>query len=402
MTGPSSPPSRPEERWWLLAGMVVVVGLVPLTLLGPGTDLDVGAVLQSGRSIVQDHTYVASRAPGVPVHELATGVLEQLGRTVGPNLGSLVAAVALVATLAVLLRREGVSRVGLSVAVVVANPFFLVAATSTVDFLWALALWAGAALVLRARPTWAGAATAGVLGGLAVGARSSTAFLVLGLIAACAVEPPSDDGPAPWRRSLLAATTAGAVGLLLYVPSYRAAGSSLAFAQNDVPTSSVVVQLGRFAVKDLYFFGPFAAVVLVLCLPAVVRVVRTWRTDWLVRVGLVTVLVSQLLFLRFPWKMGHLLPTLVGLALLLARALADRPGLHRALVVAQVVYWVFSITLISPDNPNAATGGEITFSPRWGALVTDVRCRADDPDAWEGPGIDRLNAVWDCAKPWSR
>lgn len=399
MTAPA--PDRSAERRWLVAGLVVAAGLVPLTFLGPGTDLDVGAVLHSGRSIVRDQTYVASRAPGVPVHELATGILERLGRTVGPNLGSLAAACALVAVLVALLRREGVSRLGLSVAVVVANPFFLIAATSTVDFLWALALWAGSALLLRSRPTWAGTIGAGVLGGLAVGCRSSTAFLIVGLALAHAVEPASDEVPRPWARALVAAAVSGVVGLIAYVPSYRAAGDGLAFASNDVPTSRLLVQVGRFAIKDLYFFGPFAAAVLLLCVPAILQALRRARTDWLVRLGLVTIVVSQVLFLRFPWKMGHLLPTLVGLALLLARALAGRPGLLRALVAAQVVYWVFSITFVSPDNPNAATGGDFTFSPRWGALVTDTRCRADDTDAWEGPGIERLDAVWDCAKPWA-
>lgn len=401
------------DRRWLAAGAVVALALVPMTFLGPGTDLDVGAVIRSGRSIVRDRTYLPSRAPGAPVHETAVGVLEWAGRTVGPNLGSLAAAIVLAGLLVVLLRREGVRRAELAVAVVVANPWFLVAATSTVDFLWALALWTGSALVLRTRPSWGGAAAAGVLAGLAVGCRSSTAFLVVGLVLAHALEPrptssppdPADaDRAPPWAHALVAGATAAVVGLVLFVPSYRAADSSLAFAQNDVPTSSLFVQVGRFLVKDLYFVGPFAAVVLLLCLPALGRVLLRWRTDWLVRLGLVTVLVSQVLFLRFPWKMGHLLPTLVGLALLLARALADapKPRLLAALVAAQLLYGAVNITLIEPDNPNAATGGELTFEPAWGAIVTDVRCRAEDPDAWEGPGVARLDAVWDCAKPWAR
>ncbi|QYG91342.1 hypothetical protein HC251_02085 [Iamia sp. SCSIO 61187] len=400
----AAPVDARVDRRWVAAGVAVVVALVPMTFLGPGTDLDVGAVIRSGRTIVRDGDYMPSRAPGAPVHEAAVGVLEWVGGTVGPNLGALAAAIALVAVLVVLLRREGVRRVELAVAVVVANPWFLVAATSTVDFLWALALWAGAALVLRSRPTRGGALGAGVLAGLAVGCRSSTAFLVGGLVLAHALEPQSGDPAdraAPWAHALAAGATAALVGLVLYVPSYRAADSSLAFAQNDVPTSTFFVQVGRFLVKDLYFVGPFAAVVLVLALPALGRVLLRWRADWLVRLGLITVVASQLLFLRFPWKMGHLLPTLVGLALLLARALGDRPRVLAALVAAQLLYAVVSITLVQPDNPNAATGGELTFDPAWGALVTDVRCRADDPDAWEGPGVDRLQAVWDCSKPWA-
>jgi hypothetical protein len=414
VTETAAPVAAPPERRGLAAGIAVAVAATPMTLLGPGTDLDVGAVIGAGRTIVRDGDYMPSRAPGAPVHEAAVGVLEWVGGTVGTNLGSLGAAIALVTVLVVLLRREGVRRSGLAVAVVVANPWFIVAATSTVDFLWALALWCGAALLLRSRPTWGGALGAGVLAGLAVGCRSSTAFLVGGLVLAHALERPSDDavpvsagrppddGTPPWAHALAAGATAALVGLVLYVPSYRAADSTLAFAQNDVPTSTFLVQVGRFLVKDLYFVGPFAAVVLVLVLPALGRVLLRWRADWLVRLGLVTVVVSQLLFLRFPWKMGHLLPTLVGLALLLARALGDRPRMLVALVATQLLYAVASITLVQPDTPNAATGGELTFDPAWGALVTDVRCRADDPDAWEGPGVDRLQAVWDCAKPWAR
>ncbi|HXH57381.1 MAG TPA: hypothetical protein VNL12_08750, partial [Iamia sp.] len=392
-------------------------------------------------------------------HEAAVGGLEAIGGTVGPNLGSLAAGVALTVLLAVLLRREGVGRVGLSVAVVVANPWFLIAATSTVDFLWALALWVAAALVLRSRPSIGGAIGAGVLAGLAVGCRASTAFLVAALALAEALErrhpehvgpigppgtpPPVGDesGPAAGPgggaldsagvpsearpgesgraigpvRALVLLAVATVTGLVVFVPSFLAADSSLAFAQNDVPTSSLLVQVGRFGVKDLYFVGPFAAVVLLLALPSLVRALGRWRADWLVRVGLLTVVTSQLLFLRFPWKMGHLLPTLVGLALLLARALDAKPRLLAALVAAQILYGAFSVTLVAPDNPNAATGGELTFDPGWGALVVDTQCRLDDPGAWKGPGegadlvtpgtptaTERLGAVWDCAKPWSR
>lgn len=394
-------------RGWLVAGAAVALGLLPLTLLGPGTDLDVGAVLHSGRGIVEG-TYAPSRNPGAPVHEAATGVLERVAGTVGPNLGSLAAGVALTVLLALLLRREGVGRIGLSVSVVVANPWFLASATSTVDFLWALAFWVGAALVLRTRPTLGGAVTAGVLAGLAVGCRSSTAFLVGGLALAQALDrsDPADDvtlgGPSAMARALVLAGAAASTGLLLFVPPFLSVDASLSFAQNDVPTSSALVQLGRFLVKDLYFVGPFAAVVLLVCLPALGRVLLRWRADWLVRLGALTVVLSQLLFLRFPWKMGHLLPTLVGLALLLARAVGDRPRLLTALVVAQLLYAVVNVQLVAPDRPNAATGGRATFSPGWGALVVDVQCRADDPDAWEGPGIARLEAVWDCAKPWAR
>ena len=120
------------------------------------------------------------------------------------------------------------------------------------------------------------------------------------------------------------------------------------------------------------------------------------------RFGALGLLVSQLLFLRFPWKMGHLLPSLVFLAILLGVALAHRPGLLAALVVAQLLYVFVNVQVIRPDVPNAATTGELTFDPAWGALVVDTQCRRDDPNAWESVDPARVEAVWTCAKPWAR
>lgn len=380
------------DRRWLLAGATVVLAVLPLTLLGPGTDLDAGVVIRSGRSLVDDQTYRASRPPGAPVHEAAVGVLEHLGGTVATNLGSLAMALVCTWALVALHRRARVARPALVVAVAVANPFFLIAATSTVDFLWALGFLLAAAVLARdGRPV-----PAGVLAALAIGCRVGTVALVAALVLAEWFE-----GPEERRRSVLIGAVAAVGGVLLFLPSYFAAGESLAFAQNEFATGSVFVQLGKFAVKDLYFFGPAAAVVLAVAVPPVLRALRDWRVDWTVRFATTGLVLSQLLFLRFPWKLGHLLPTLVCLVLLLGVALRDRPRLLAALVAAQLLYAAVNLQLVRPDNPNDASGGRLTFSPAWGALVVDVDCREGDPDAWRSEDRFRIEAVWNCAKPWS-
>jgi hypothetical protein len=395
--GPSTATVRPRatgpfDRRWLVAGAVVLLGLLPLTLLGPGTDLDAGVVIQSGRSLVEDQTYKASRPPGAPVHEAAVGVLERIGGTVATNLGSLAMAALCTWALAALLRRAGVERPGLAVAVVVANPFFLIAATSTVDFLWALALVLAAAVLARdGRPV-----AAGVLAALSIGCRVGTVALVVALVLA-----EWSEGPDGRRRALTIGGIAALVGTLLFVPSYLAVGDGLAFAQNEFATSSPLVQVGKYAVKNLYFFGPPAVVVLGFAVSPVISAVRDWRADWVVRFAVTGLVLSQLVFLRFPWKLGHLLPTLVCVALLLGVALRDHRRVLVALVVAQLAYAVVNVQFVRPDNPNEATGGRLTVAPAWGALVVDIDCREDDTTAWKTNDQPRLEAVWNCAKPWS-
>ncbi|HEV8298499.1 MAG TPA: hypothetical protein VGQ20_14435 [Acidimicrobiales bacterium] len=380
----------PIARWSPLAGLAVVAILAPLLFAGPGTDLDTGAVIQSGRAILHGD-YTASRAPGSPVHEAIVGVLERIGGTTLSNIGSLAMAVVLCVAIATLLRRNGVPHAELAVAFVVANPWFQIAATSTVDFIWAVALLLCGVIALRSgHPV-----VAGLLFALAIGCRMSTAILVGAALVAEAV------GAAARRR---AAVTSGLVALLgsvlLYLPPFFAAGSTLAFAQNDFRTASPAVHLGRALAKLLYFFGPYAAVGLCFALPSVGCALRQWRTNWMVRFAAVGAGASVLLFIRFPWKMGHLIPLLLCVALLLAVALARRPHLLAALVALELLFGIVNVEVVQPNSQNSATAARFVWNVKWGPLIVDARCRRDDEHAWVGNDQARLEAVWNCAKPF--
>jgi hypothetical protein len=373
----------------VLVGIALAAVAVPQLFLGPGTDLDVGAVIASGRLITHGD-YRPSRPPGAPVHEAIVGVLERVGGTTLSNVATLLAALAVVAAVVELSRRARLPRPYLVAAVVVANPWFIVAATSTVDFPFALAflLW-GTIALQRDRGVLAAVCFA-----LAVGCRATTILLII----AALVADVSGDDPRP-RRALRCGALASVLSLALYLPAFVSAGGSLAFAQNDFSTASPGVMLGRALAKDLYFLGLAGAAVLVALVPALWRALRAWRKQWVLRFGVLGVVVIQGLFVRFPWKMGHLLPLLVCLALWLGVALRDRPQWLVALIIAQLLYSVVNLQLLEPDNPNDARGARAVLDLRWGVVATDVACRADDTSAWRG-GSTRLEVVWNCAKPF--
>lgn len=391
---------------WLLGGVALLVLVaIPLVVSGPGNDLDVRNVFRSGRSIARDWSYVPSRAPGSPVHEALVGVLDRVGGPLLTNLASLAAAIALLVALDRLLRREGVGPTGRwAVALVGANPWFVIAATSTADYVFALLFVVGTALALRLdRPV-----LAGVLAAAAMGTRIGSASLLLALFLAeltdrgsdAEAEPGSEPaGAGGLRRVGIAAVVAGILTVVLFVPAYLSAGG-LSFAENDFSTSSPLVQLGRALVKDLTLLGPVASVVLLAAVPALVAALRRWRTSWLVRFASVGLVLSQVLFVRFPWKLPHLLPTLLCLAILLAVALEDRARLLMALVVLQLVSCVIRVDVIRPDNPNEATGGRPTLGVGWGPVVTDWQCRREHPRAYLGRQKVEVEAAWDCAKPF--
>lgn len=411
-----APRSGGSSRWLLLSLTLAVAVCLPLILAGPGNDLDVANVFRAGRSVVMHADYVPSRAPGAPIHELLIGLADRFGGTTATNLISFAAAVVLVVALDRLLAGEGLGPGRRwAIAVIVANPWFLIAATSTVDFVPALAFVVLAALALRrGHPVWAGLAA-----GAAMGCRIGSALLIASMLLAEIAEladrhpkttatpgEPSEDRtrpprPALWRRALITGLVAAVTTLVLFVPSFVHAGG-LTFAENDFRTASPLVHLGRTLVKDLMLLGPLAWLLVLATLPAVLLSLRRWRISWLVRFAVPALLSSQLLFLRFPWKMGHLLPSLMAGAVLLAVALSHRPRLLMALVGLQLLHGALAIEIVEPNRPNEATGGRLTLTIVHGPVLRDLRCRLDHPDPQRGRQRVEVEAAWNCAQPFAR
>jgi hypothetical protein len=370
--------------------MALVIA-IPLLISGPGNDLDVGNVFRSGRAIARHLDYVPSRPPGAPVHEALVGFGDLIGGPLVTNLLSLAAAGLLLWQLDRLLRDEGVAPSGRwTIALIAVNPWFLIAATSTADYVFALLFLVVAARALRHDH----AVLAGLAGAAAMGCRVGSITLLVALAVA-----ESCVGRAHWRRVLVAGGTAAALTVVVFIPSFVEAGG-LAFAENDFSASSPLVQLGRTIAKDLLVLGIPTTLLVIAALPALIAALRRWGTSWLVRFGLVGLVLSQLLFLRFPWKMAHLLPSLLCVAVLLAVALEDRRRWLMAMVVLQLVFCFVRVDVFAPNDANQASGATFGPSITAGPVLTDFRCRRDDPDAYLGRQKEEIEVAWDCAAPY--
>lgn len=454
------------ERLQAFGVLVAIAVAVPLVVSGPGNDLDVANTFRSGRSIALHLSYVPSRPPGAPVHELIVGIFDLLGGPLLTNLASVLAAGALLVGLDRLLRRDGITRGGRwAVALVAACPWFVIAATSTTEYVFALAFVVAAALALRSgRPV-----VAGLLAAASMACRVGSGMLVLALLlaeltepapaGACepgpgAAPPPGPGSPASTvlpteaaavgvheghrltpeldavadhaqvvaaeavhgtivnaahrrtaaeRRAAVAVTAvvAAAGTVVAFVPAYLSA-HGLSFADNDFSNAGLANQLGRAFAKDLNLLGVPALVLALLALPATWAALRRWRTSWIVRFAVVGFVTSQVLFIRFPWKMEHLLPCLVCLALLLGVALDRKPRLLAGLVALQLAFCVVRVNVVQPNDPNQATSGKVGVSTGWGPVVTDWQCRREHRDAYRGRQKVEVEAAWDCDAPFGR
>ncbi len=382
--------------------MVVACALayLPFTLLGYGTDIDVANVLRAGRTWVEDGTYDVSRRPGAIVHELGTGLLDRLGGSVAVNLAGVAFAALALWSVQALTRHDGARWPGWTVLLVAANPWFWLAATSLGDFVWALGLGlAGAALARRDQRV-----LAGILFGLALGCRSSTALLVGAWLAAERLGH-REQRP-PWRASLVTMATAAAVGIACFIPPWVDAGNSFDFLEHQLPFAGWGLHAGRWAVKNAAVIGVPAGIVFVLGIRRGFGALARWRGSVVVRFSVFLIVASEILYFRLPYKPVHLLPVVAGVALLVGASPAVKQRWLLALVAAQLLGGVVGTTIGEPDVPHNASTGKVSVRLTTGPLLNDVRCRLDDrrdgpwpdpSDPAEFPAASTRSAVlFDC------
>lgn len=360
---------------------VTAVVTLPILWLGYGTDLDIGDVLAAGQRI-RDLDYAPSRNPGVPVVEAIVAVLDPVG---GHVLINLVTALALAATLvgiARLVRAWGHDNGDLIALAFLASPIVLISGTQTADFVYASAFFtAGALALVRGHPV-----PAGVLFALTLGSRSSSLLLVTALLVAVAW----DAGQR--RRAVLAAAIAVPGAALLYVPVWLSYDRSFGFLDATDGWVSVSNNLARFLLKNYAVVGVAAVVVLVVAAPALVRSLRSWGSDPMLRFGVLGLVATEALFLRMPWKPAHLVPCLLALVLWIGASERNRRPFLWVLIGAMAINGLVVFRPFTADDPDTTSGGDFEPAITLGWLANDIRCRIEYMD--EPPHLD--SGAWAC------
>lgn len=378
------PAGDPPERVGLSDRALLVVTAavtLPLVWLGYGTDLDVGDVRSTGE-LIRQGDYQPSRNPGVPVFETIVALLDPVGH-IAINLAAAAAAGAAVVGVARLVRAWGRPNGDLIALVFLASPITLIAATSTTDFIWAIAFFAWAALAhLHDRNL-----AAGILFALALGSRSSTALLVAAFLVA--------DGWAPDRRGRCARTLAVMVpaAVALYVPAWLAYDRTLGFLETADGWRGLANNLGRFAYKNYAVAGLALVVVALAALPALVRSLGRWGRDPLVRFGALGLAATEALFLQLPWKPAHLLPCLMAFVLWIGATDRNRRPFLAVLVGAVALNGIVAFRPLAPDDPDESRSARFEPAVTAGLLVNDIDCRVRFMD--QEPALE--SGSWACS-----
>ena len=71
-----------------------------------------------------------------------------------------------------------------------------------------------------------------------------------------------------------------------------------------------------------------------------------------------------------------------------------------AMVALQLLFCFVRVDVFAPNDANEASGARFGPTVLAGPVLTDLRCRRDDPDAYLGRQKEEIEAVWDCAAPY--
>jgi hypothetical protein len=220
-------------------------------------------------------------------------------------------------------RRRGIADAVLLTALLGATPLFVIAATTSIDYLYGLsAFLAGWTLLERDRsPSTRSAVVAGVLFGLATAGRIT--YAPLGLLVL--LLGPGRSRPPAARKAGVGALML--VGGLAYLPAFISAHESLSFLGAQRPTGEGWYGLfGRAVAKGAMLLGLVGTALAVVAVVIVVRRRRTAADS--ARTGetwmLATLAVVAALWIWLPVEPSYLLPGLaIGLVWISGTAAFD-------------------------------------------------------------------------------
>ena len=365
----------PVGRWLQVANAPATTRLVSIALLvlsaaaalclvplGYGIEGDTWLMLASWQNMLVNGEYLPSRFQGNLVAEFLIGFSASLLGHYGTNTLALILGVGTLALIHTQLRPWLPPDYLLpALAMIAANPLWILAASTATDYIYALFLFMLGTWLLSRRLAYVAALC------FACAASARLQFAPLGLAAfgfwSLATRDPA------WRRELwLAGLTFLFVTGLLYLPvfiTYHLSFVFLDFAEPGGGTGGFAGRLARFVYKTSLLLGHPAT--LTVAAAVVVIAIRRWRgktgaTGRLHRgpvlFALLVFLISLAIFLLVPAKVSYLLPVLLSLPLLLA-ALSARPVLLVAVAILEVAYWfvspdILKITHRYPEGPQHA------------------------------------------------
>ena len=325
---------------------------------GYGDNIDNYGMLRAWQAMLIDGKYVPSRFQGNLPSEIVLGFFASLFGPIGSNSVSLVASLSALGIAGILLNRieQGALRIGLALATVAVNPYWLRASLTSMDYVHPIPLYLGAILLtLRGLPF-----IAVIFFALAGGVRIS--YAPLGFLTLCLLHWQKDESGS--RQQLIECLcTFIVITGLIYVPVWITSHLSLSFLTSARPTEQGFTGIAaRFVYKLIYLYGLAGTLVVVAILinqlfhrnkagQAVGEASKFEFTIYII------IIFHLILFLYIPVRIEYLLPLLLCFAALCVIWKVNNVALI-ILACLEVSYWFVNVDLLriqyASNDPCAA------------------------------------------------
>lgn len=382
---------RIASPYWIylfLGLLCIVYGL--LTLNGYGNHDDIYRMIGTWRTLVSEQRYVPSRFQGYLVPEIIIGLSSQLGDFYLSNLVSAGLAIAsLFISYRLLVRVVPPLVAALAAFAVGANPFWIIAATTSTDYIYPTFFFlAGLLLLLNERFRWAG-----VLFAFAVSSRLT--YGPMGAIAFAFYFPYLRQQRQLTQRFFQGIALFLLVSVALYLPVFFASGMTLSFlSYADDASGGTFGAIARFIYKNIYLWGLPTFVVLVFFFLRQrqyyweqIRKVpfRNITTAKLVFYAVLTCfLFNQLLFAKLPHQYQYLIPVLFCVMYFITHLPDARKSIVclSLIVVLQAVHGLVNFDILETYQTGGVNqtihsdGAYIRPGIKEGILLRDYRWRS--------------------------
>lgn len=301
------------ERYWLFGVVIaVVITRLPFVWSGYGSDADAWLVAHSASLLWNTGTYLESRLPGYPLHEIISAPLVGIGGAPLSNGVTLIVTVTAVLVWSSIVRKTGQHKKLLVVAFAFAPAVWQHSAV-TLDYLWSLLfILISFRSAIRQRFLLAGIAL-----GVAAGFRPSNIIAIIPMLVLLYFQKYTFKQIALFVISTSITVLCACLPLVM---KYGIPGWFIATQQemSDIRLS-IELHLESFLYRTVYFIGPITAIIVVYLfwtgrerIAASIRSLNPVIVSSAVGVG-----TFILLFLWLPLERAYLLPALPFLLLLI-------------------------------------------------------------------------------------
>lgn len=339
-----------KKHYILILGFLFILSRIPFLNLGFGADPDAWRIAGSAFDLSYFHIYHPSRFPGYPLPEYFNSLVIHYG-WLATNAATMVVSLISVIVFAKILNELNVKNKGLLVITYAFLPILWINSTVTMDYMWALAFilltWF---FILKKQYV-----IAGLMMGLAVGSRITSAILILPFLYLILVENEEI------KKIIYFLTITCASALILFMPLYLQYGLNFI---SYYPTQTGISFVWYYMTS---YFGILAIFLgLIVFISSSKNLLKNvLKKDELTIFLLSSIFLVVFLYIGAPYEMSYIIPAIpFGLVLL---SKISKKKLFGILCIFLLLNSFVSIGLSSDLSPVIGNG----------AVISDAEVRAD-------------------------